>query len=1434
MEHHAPQISTLPGDHDPLCIVPGRMARVLQGGLFTRDWLTQGILESAQWRNLTDDAVDQAREQIGELLTALTRRKAPVEAETEEKLVYPALRLLGWDHISVQQRMDARGRNDVPDALLFPDADADAAAAGLDPWQRFRHGAALVEAKRWNRPLDRAAQGDQGVPAAQLMHYLSRADVITQGKMRWGILTNGRHWRLYWQGALSVADDYLEIDLGKVFGLPGCTPDLLDTDVTADHALRLFLLLFGRAAFLPEDQGRSFHDQALVDARQWEERVARDLSDVVFDRVFPLLVRALPQHDRARPESTDDAYLEEVRSGALVTLYRLLFILYAEDRNLLPDERGPYARYSLTRMRLEIADAREQGIAPAARSTEYWARLETIFGAIAEGDDELGIPPYNGGLFDPTNAPLLARVRLPDAVTGEVIFLLSHRPAAPPAHPRPRYINYRDLSVQQLGSIYESILEYAVEADGLGGVRPRADNSARHRSGSYYTPEDLVGLIIERAVGPLVDEVTAAFANAVAAGTTGDALAALDPATRMLDLKIVDPAMGSGHFLVSLVDWLSDKVFKATEDAAVAAGGGYVSPLVERIAGLRGDILARASEHGWPIVAEQLDDPHIVRRMVLKRCIYGVDLNPMAVELAKVALWLHSFTVGAPLSFLDHHLRCGNSVLGAWVRPTSLWLANRGSLMVNRHLAMIDNVAAAMAQIETIPDNDIAEVEQSKALFGTVAEASAPIDALLSMVEADTLMGVFDDAPARIRESAEQIATVGRATVAQMAEGDDKERAVKAKALAKVEKALAKAAEAERRYARAEAFKMVLEGSFGDPAMIATGAIEIADPALRDGAIEPSAQASLLPSARPDDRRRLMADALVREARALADEHRFLNWEIAFPGVWRDLASQGRSGGFDAVIGNPPYVRQEMISSIKPSLERAYGSFAGTADLYVYFYEQGLKLLRPGGRMAYVVTNKWLKAGYAEGLRRLFAEDAWVEFMADFGHAKRFFPDADVFPCIIAVRKPDAGPAPETFELAVIPRDDVPRSGLADAVQAATYLSRRDTLTAEPWSLEPPDVAELLAKIRTNGVPLVDYAGMKPLYGIKTGFNEAFLIDTATKERLIAEDGRAAEVIKPYLRGQDIDRWLPDWAGLWMIVMKSSSDFAWPWAGAATEQAAEAIFADAFPSLYRHFKLFESLPDPKTGKRKGLRHREDHGRFWWELRPCAYYGAFAAQKVVFTEITWTPSFAIDRDDHLINNTGYMLTSSDVKLIAVLNSPISWWYGWRDAVHGKDEALRFMASYIERFPLAQIESNDSQQTTDRVMSLIDATAAVRAADHALADWLTHEIGLAKLPAALAQSSRLDSDGFVATVRAALPKRAGITPTRLAQLRAAFAETAEPASAARVAAMADERALSDIVNRAYGLTEDDIALMWRTAPPRMPLASPTPTEPGGGAD
>jgi hypothetical protein len=170
--------------------------------------------------------------------------------------------------------------------------------------------------------------------------------------------------------------------------------------------------------------------------------------------------------------------------------------------------------------------------------------------------------------------------------------------------------------------------------------------------------------------------------------------------------------------------------------------------------------------------------------------------------------------------------------------------------------------------------------------------------------------------------------------------------------------------------------------------------------------------------------------------------------------------------------------------------------------------------------------------------------------------------------------------------------------------------------TKESWVLEPKPVMDLLEKIRRNGVPLAGYAGVKPLYGIKSGLNEAFLIDTAKRDELVRADPACAEVIEPYLRGQDIERWWSPDSGLFMIVLKSSGNFAWPWAEAADAQGAEPIFAKTYPALHAHMKGFEEYRDPKTGKQAGLRHREDQGRFWWELRPCDYYEAFLRPKLM--------------------------------------------------------------------------------------------------------------------------------------------------------------------------------------------------------------------------
>ena len=204
-----------------------------------------------------------------------------------------------------------------------------------------------------------------------------------------------------------------------------------------------------------------------------------------------------------------------------------------------------------------------------------------------------------------------------------------------------------------------------------------------------------------------------------------------------------------------------------------------------------GKNLSQAEAHRWPIVMSQLDDRHVVRRMVLKRVIHGVDKNLMAVELAKVSLWLHSFMVGAPLSFLDHHLRCGDSVIGAFVRPTLDMLNSRGAMFNLSEIARVENIASVISEIEESTDNDITEVAQSKEKFSVVEDVTKPIEALFSLLTAECMMGVFAEAP---RKEPDLRKLVG-----------------------KTEKQIAKARAGAQAFENAAAFQLVLEGAFGAP-----------------------------------------------------------------------------------------------------------------------------------------------------------------------------------------------------------------------------------------------------------------------------------------------------------------------------------------------------------------------------------------------------------------------------------------------------------------------------------------------------------------------------------------------------------------------------------------------------------------------------------------
>ena len=669
----------------------------MPGQLFTQYFLTDGIRHTPEWRASTEQpqAFSAFANAAAERFEAFSRYDSPNESVTEQELIRPVLALLGWVHTLPQQ--GAARNEDIPDHLLFADAKSKArAVARSNSEDRYRDALLIEESKRFGLPLDTHDATDKarsGTPHGQIRRYLSTADSVTDGRLRWGILTNGGVWRLYDSRARPRASGFYEADLATLLQ-PG-----------REDALRTFYLLFRRASFTPQDGAQApFLAAALAEGRRYEEQVARDLSNVVFDTVFPGLVsalaRTLPPHPAPRieacpgpdpgsgagslpprerekntrlsqaewgGEARQPAYsLPDIRDAALIFLYRLLFVLYAEDRGLLPVNDPRYDDYGLRRrVRDDVARRTQDGDTFSAHAASYYNHLTTLFTLIDKGDASIGLPPYNGGLFAPEAAALLETVRLPDAVVAPIVYAMSHREA--------HFVNYRDMSVQQLGSIYERLLEREPVrgADGSVSIRPNA--YARKDSGSFYTPQELVDLIVDRTLKPLAEERLKAFEDKAAALQSDRRpkaerladLRKLDPAEAVLDLKVLDPAMGSGHFLVTAVDFLSDTIAELIETVpAVPAwlDGDYASPLVQRIERIRQDILQRAAASNWVFDEAQLTDQAIIRRMVLKRCIYGVDKNRLTVELAKVSLWLHSFTVGAPLSFLDHHLRVGDSL----------------------------------------------------------------------------------------------------------------------------------------------------------------------------------------------------------------------------------------------------------------------------------------------------------------------------------------------------------------------------------------------------------------------------------------------------------------------------------------------------------------------------------------------------------------------------------------------------------------------------------------------------------------------------------------------------------------------------------------------------------------------------------------------------
>ena len=840
----------------------------MAGQLFTHYFLTDGIQATSEWRAsiAQPEAFARFSSDILHRYQALSGFQDPNEAVTEQELIRPVLELLGWTDYLPQQGI-ARNE-DIPDLLLFSDAQSKGqAAARAKPDERYLDASVIEESKRVGIPLDIRDQRDKvkaGTPHGQILRYLSTADSVADGRIRWGILTNGAVWRLYDHRARPRASGYFEADLGQLLQ-PG-----------NEHDLRVFHLLFRRDSFtLKEGATTTFLEQALAEGKRYEQQVAQNLSGVVFESAFPKLVEALA--------NASGATLPQVRQAALIFLYRLLFLLYAEDRNLLPVNESRYDDYGLRkRVRDDIARRMMDGDVFSSAATHYYDRLMTLFRMIDQGDPSIGLPPYNGGLFGSAAAPLLEQARLPDAAVAPILYDLSH--AREHGGSRRRFVNYRDMSVQQLGSIYERLLEREPVRGSDGKILIRPNPYARKDSGSFFTPQELVDLIVDRTLKPLAEERLKAFETKSAElksdrrpkAQSKTELLKLDPAEAVLNLKVLDPAMGSGHFLVTAVDFLSDTIADLIEYVPVVPewlDGDYVSPLVNRVATIRREILQRAKESNWVLDEEQLTDQAIIRRMVLKRCIYGVDKNPLTVELAKVSLWLHSFTVGAPLSFLDHHLRCGDSLIGLRVLEASDYLRETAGLFLSSAIAGAEAAAKGMQHIEELSDADIGEVRESTKLFEGVDEMTAELRRLLDFLCSFRWLTAGMKKKERMAfETTQLIEPIGRVPD--------------------------------------QAYKLLANGP---------KAVNVATPGEGE---------AHLPGFK----------ALWDRASSIAGRENFLHWEAAFPGVWRHWQNIHPEGGFDAVIGNPPWDRiklqeVEWFASRSPELALAPTAAARRAGI---------------------------------------------------------------------------------------------------------------------------------------------------------------------------------------------------------------------------------------------------------------------------------------------------------------------------------------------------------------------------------------------------------------------------------------------------------------------------------------------------------------------
>jgi type I restriction-modification system DNA methylase subunit len=597
--------------------------------LFSNDYLKNRLPKRTDWKRMAPQ-----RELLDKIVEIFDRAGILVETANEKQvrdnIVNKVLEVVN-PHFLSDQNLPTGG---APDYIFFEKVEA-------KQRKDLTLAIAVGDAKEPGKSFDKAV-GERS-PVRQVYDYM--ADTPT----RWGILTDGRRWRLLNHD--SPTNKYFEVDL-------------YDLTIRGDREEWLYFYnLFRRESFVQEG-GFCFLDRVKEESTKYAQEVGEELKERAFSALLEL-ARGFAAWPENKLEPSDMVVRDRVRKSCFILLYRLLFVFFAEARGLLPRESDGYRNLSLEAIREKVRGASRNDTLFHANSRRLWIALRDLFRLIDQGDEELGIPPYNGGLFSRESGKLehidfLLRYDIADKHLARAIDFLG---TAPSLEKRHEFVNvdYAGLETRHLGSIYEGLLEFQlgyadtdkvavkgkkgeiwIDIEKYDGKTPvekyppqrrvmrgelylKTKKHERKITGSYYTPDQIVKYIVRNTVGA---ELKVRLKKARKEKRR--------ESEEVLSIRVCDPAMGSGHFLVEATEYLADELLRALEEDQKAG----LEPL--------GDITLE-----W------------AKREVLRHCIYGVDINDLAVELSKVSLWLSTVSGDKPLSFLDHRLKCGNSLIGA-------------------------------------------------------------------------------------------------------------------------------------------------------------------------------------------------------------------------------------------------------------------------------------------------------------------------------------------------------------------------------------------------------------------------------------------------------------------------------------------------------------------------------------------------------------------------------------------------------------------------------------------------------------------------------------------------------------------------------------------------------------------------------------------------